>query len=116
MAIHRANIVYKYSVDMSSTIKNDTIVQAVSHQITGDLPDGDIVILNLKDGVYFGLNDVGRRIWCLIQEPLIVSEILKVLLDEYNVDPEECSREVIRLLIELQDHDLLLLRQEYVSA
>jgi len=37
-------------------------------QVSCDLA-GEAAILNLKNGVYYGLDPVGARIWNLIQEP-----------------------------------------------
>jgi len=41
----------------------------------------EAVILDLKSGVYYGLNDVGTRIWHLIQEPKTLNEIQDAILE-----------------------------------
>ncbi len=101
---------------MSSAIHEDTIVLAGSQQVTGDLPDGDVVILNLKDGVYYGLNEVGGRIWQLIQEPVTVYEIQEILLQEFDVDADQCYQDVVTLLRELASRGLIHLDQAVVHA
>lgn len=68
---------------------------------------GEAVILHLEDGVYFGLNEVGSRIWSLVAEPVRVDDVCGVIEHEYDVEPETCRRDVLRLLQELADHDLL---------
>jgi hypothetical protein len=68
---------------------------------------GEAVILHLEDGVYFGLNEVGSRVWSLLTEPVRVGDVCSVIENEYDVDPETCRRDVLRLLEELADHDLL---------
>ena len=60
-------------------ISEHSVVIASSEQVSCDL-DGEAVILNLKDDVYYGLNPVGARIWNLIQEPKTVGKIKDVLL------------------------------------
>ena len=52
---------------MQKTLFRDAIVKAAKEQVSCDLA-GEAVILNLKSGQYFGLNEVGTRIWNLIQE------------------------------------------------
>jgi hypothetical protein len=79
-------------------VSEQSIVTAASHQVSGVLPDGDVAILNLRDGVYYGLNPIGGRIWSLIQEPRSVAEVMDILLQEYEVEPEQCTREVTALL------------------
>jgi hypothetical protein len=69
--------------------------------------DGEAAILDVKEGIYYGLNPVGARIWNLVQEPTTVDEILKVLLEEYDVELEECRRDVYELIEELSDNGLV---------
>ncbi len=96
---------------MKLEINKNTIVSANTLQVTGDLPDGDVVILSLENGVYYGLNEVGARIWKLIQQPVSVRQVNDALLDEYEVDAEQCYQEVVRLLHELFSHELLRVRK-----
>lgn len=82
------------------------IVVAVKEQISSNLAD-EAVILNLKTGVYFGLNEVGARIWSLIQRPQSVQDLRDALLAEYEVEPEICDRDLLQLLQELKAADLI---------
>lgn len=99
---------------MKLEINENTIVTANTQQVTGDLPDGDVVILSLENGVYYGLNEVGAQIWKLIQQPVSVRQLNEVLLGEYDVDAEQCYQEVVRLLHELFDHELLRVENQVV--
>jgi len=67
----------------------------------------EAAILNLKSGVYFGLNTVGANIWKLIQEPRTIKEIRDVLVDEYDVEPKCCEKDILELLQELSTHGLI---------
>jgi len=67
----------------------------------------EAAILNLKSGVYFGLNTVGASIWKLIQEPRTIKEIRDVLVDEYDVEPKRCEKDILELLQELSTHGLI---------
>ncbi|MCK9625818.1 MAG: PqqD family peptide modification chaperone [Bacteroidales bacterium] len=46
-----------------------------SNIIDGELDDNQ-VMMHLEKGKYFGLNQVGKRIWELIEEPKSFSEII----------------------------------------
>jgi hypothetical protein len=72
---------------------------------------GEAVILNLKTGVYHGLDGVGARIWQLIQEPRTVEEICITLMDEYQVEKQRCETEVCSFLATLTDLNLALVRE-----
>jgi coenzyme PQQ synthesis protein D (PqqD) len=70
---------------------------------------GEAVILGLGTGTYFGLDPVGTRIWQLIEERGRVTEILAGLVEEYDVEPEQCERDLLRLLGELKCRGLITL-------
>jgi hypothetical protein len=53
---------------MKSAGSRHSIVVATKDQVSSDL-GGEVAILDLKAGVYYGLDTVGARIWNLIQEP-----------------------------------------------
>jgi hypothetical protein len=71
----------------------------------------ELVILNLKDGVYYGLADVGARIWALLQHPITVSAIRDALVAEYDVEPEQCGRDLGALLQDLAARGLIEVRE-----
>lgn len=91
---------------MKHKISRHSIVVATSDQVSSDLK-GEVAILDLKAGVYYGLDEVGARIWHLIQEPRTVDQIRDTLLQEYEVEPDRCEREVLALLQRLSDEGLL---------
>jgi len=91
---------------MKSRILGNSVVVAAKEQVSCDLC-GEAVILDLKSGVYYGLDTVGAQIWNLIQEPQSVNEVLTTLLEEYEVELERCERDLLELLQELAAHDLI---------
>jgi Coenzyme PQQ synthesis protein D (PqqD) len=98
----------------SSSISKNSTVAAISDQVSSDL-SGESVILNLKSGTYFGLNEVGSRIWQLIQEPKTVKDVCKSILEEYEVDAQTCETEVQALLVDLLAAQLVEIRDEVGS-
>jgi len=96
---------------MTSPIVGRSIIGATKEQVACDLA-GEAVILNLKDGTYYGLNSVGARIWHLIQEPKTVDEIRDAVLKEYDVEPDRCERDLMALLQELAAKELIEIRDE----
>jgi hypothetical protein len=74
-----------------------TVIAVAPDQVSSDLA-GEAVILNLKDGTYYGLNEVGARIWSLIQQPQTIGAVRDALMAEYTVDAERCERDLLTLL------------------
>lgn len=91
---------------MKSVISEGSMVVAVKHQVSSDL-GGEVAILDLGAGIYYGLDEVGARIWELIQEPRAVKEVQEVILEEYDVEPADGRRDVLALLQELADKGLV---------
>ena len=85
------------SKQLDREILESSIIVANEEQISSDL-GGEAVILNLKTGVYHGLNEVGARIWNLIEQPSSVSDIKQTLLQEYEVEAQQCDRDLKALL------------------
>lgn len=79
---------------------------AAKNQVSCDLA-GEAVILHLNSGTYYGLNAVGARIWSLVQAPMTVNDLRDALLQEYDVGPERCERELLTLLEELAAQGLI---------
>jgi len=92
--------------DLEIRLSRTSTVVAAKDQVSCDLV-GEAVILNLKSGVYFGLDPVGARIWNLIKDPKTVGAVIEAILQEYDVDPERCETDVIALLEELANRALL---------
>ncbi len=68
---------------------------------------GEAVILNLESGIYYGLNDVGARIWDLLSEPRDVVALRDALIEEYEVDAGTLQRDLIAILTSLVDSGLI---------
>lgn len=96
---------------MELTVSRDSIVVAANHQVSCDLA-GDAVILNLKTGVYYGLDAVGARIWNLIQAPMTVADIQDIVLKEYDVEAGRCEGDLLALLQELTAAELIEVHRE----
>lgn len=94
---------------MSTPISDRSVVVAIKDQVSCDLA-GEAAILNIKNGVYYGLDPVGARIWNLMQQPCAVFEIQNAITGEYDVEPERCARDLFGLLNRLLEEGLIEVR------
>ncbi|MEM1254757.1 MAG: PqqD family peptide modification chaperone [Cyanobacteria bacterium P01_H01_bin.21] len=92
-------------------ISPQAIISPMPEQISSEL-NSEAVILNLSSGVYYGLNEVGARIWQIIQEPCSLEKIQSALIEEYDVPPDVCKQEVLKLLLELKNANLIEISDE----
>ncbi len=102
------------SPELECKISESSLIVAAGNQVSSDL-GGEAVILDLKSGVYHGLNEVGARIWDLIQQPKAVKNIKQMLLQEYEVEPERCDRDLMALLQELKAAGLIEVKDETIA-
>lgn len=84
----------------------DTRVAASSSQIASKLGD-ESVILSLSDGMYYGLDAVGTRVWALLDRPRPVREICDAIEREHDVEAPECQQAVLALVRDLVDRGLV---------
>ena len=65
--------------------------------IDGEL-DNQQIMMHLENGKYYGLNPIGKRIWDLIVNPMSFEDIIEILLSEFEVSEEQCTKEVREFL------------------
>lgn len=85
--------------------RNSTIHMKRQLNVT-DL-SGEKVMIDFESGKYFMIKGVGNDIWDMIQEDIIVDEVIKKLLAEYEVTEEECEQSVMEFLAKLEDFQII---------
>ena len=72
----------------------------------------ELVLLNLRDGVYYGLEDVGARLWSLLKKPTTLPAIRDALVSEYDVEPQRCERDARALIGDLVARGLVTIQEQ----
>ena len=91
------------NLNQTITPSPDVISQEVS---------GETVLLDLESENYFGLDEVGTRIWQLIKETNNLKAIYDTLLGEYDVKEERLQQDLDTLLSEISGLGLITLEQQ----
>lgn len=71
--------------------------------------DGEAVLLNLDTGIYFGLNQVGTRVWSLLQQDGSLLRVFEEMRKEYDVAPEVLQTDLLVLVDRMQEKGLVRL-------
>lgn len=74
--------------------------------VTADL-DGEIGMMHIEKGMYYGFDTVGTRIWELIEKPNTVENIITALREEYDIDDTTCREDVNEFLQLLHKKELI---------
>ena len=69
--------------------------------------EGESVLLNLDSGHYFGLDEVGTRMWLLLTQHGQVEAAFYDLLDEYDVTEDKLRQDLLSFIDELASHQLV---------
>jgi hypothetical protein len=91
--------------NIEQSLRTATIC-ATKDQVSCDL-DGEAVILHKSTGTYFGLNEVGCRVWTILQKPCTYDDIVSKVLEEFEVDPAQLEPDLDKLLLKMLDARLI---------
>lgn len=69
--------------------------------------DGEAVVLGFETEKYYGLNNVGTRMWTVLVESPSIEDAYRKLLSEYDVDESELRRDLLELAEKLVEAKLI---------
>ena len=92
-------------------LNSTAIVKAATDQVSCDI-GSQKTILSLKNGIYYGLDSVGSRVWELVQTPRRFDDLETILLDEYEVEPERLGADLQKLCQGLAQAGLIEVQSE----
>ena len=96
---------------MSPVISHHSKVRSGPEQISVELA-GEVVILSTKSGVYYGLDEVGARVWHLLKEPKTIEDLLVTILQEFDTTADQCEPDLFDLLDDLRSKGLVEIYDE----
>lgn len=69
--------------------------------------DGDVVMMSIENGMYYGLTGTALQIWEVLTKPHTAAELLAKLLPLYEVNEEILHADVDVFLVEMQENGLV---------
>jgi hypothetical protein len=85
----------------------DTVLRVPDSVLFQQVSD-ESVLLDMDSEQYFGLDEVGTRIWQLIVEDGRLGDVHVAMLDEYDVDPQVLERDLLDLVGTLAQKGLVV--------
>lgn len=80
------------------SIEDNCILQRNDDKFLSTEVDGEVVIMNVDNGAYLGLNSVSSDIWEILETETPFSSLIETLLKTYEVSPKECKEDTIVIL------------------
>ena len=84
---------------------------AMARDVLASELGAEVVMLNLNDGTYYGLDGAGAEIWKRLQRTATVDEIVSAIVELYDVDAVRCREDVCTLLRQLLERGLVESRE-----
>ena len=72
--------------------------------------DGNIVMMSISEGTFFGLHDVGSAIWYLVENPTTIENIIIHILEKFDVSKEQCQSDILRFIEAMIEKKTLILK------
>jgi hypothetical protein len=77
-------------------------------EIASKVIDGEAIIINLANGVYYSMEKVGALVWDLLQAGHSLEEVISAVTGRYDVAREQAEANVCDLVQELVQENLVV--------
>jgi len=94
------------SSDQPAAINLNSVVRRNTDIASADV-DGDMVMMSIEKGDYYGANGIGTRIWEMMEQPQSVGTLCDGLMQRFEVDEATCHSEVLAFMEQLRENALL---------
>jgi hypothetical protein len=89
-----------------TTLTLDSLIRQHPEQIAAEA-DGEVLMMHIESGNYFGLNEVASYIWNQLEQPRRVAELCAAVLSEFAVDEARCQADVLIFLQGMPEDELV---------
>lgn len=87
-------------------LTDDRVIGRAEGQVSAEV-DGEIVLLSVAQGKYYGLDEIGSDIWRRLEDRVRVGELCGSLASDYDAPLETIRQDVFGLLEALHREDLI---------
>jgi hypothetical protein len=92
-----------------SSISKQAVILQKQETIISDM-DGDTVMMSIKNNKYYNLGSVGGIIWNKLLEPITIENLINDLTSEFEIEKENCEKQVLSFLESLYEENLIELK------
>jgi hypothetical protein len=92
---------------MRAKIDSNTLISRDQNPVTADM-DGELVMMSITRGNYYGLGEIGSQIWKKLETPQRVDSLCHHLMALYEIDEDTCTKDTIEFLEQLYGEGLIV--------
>lgn len=89
-----------------STISERARISINPQHLVAEL-DGDVVIMSIDTGTYYGLDAVGACVWKLLEQPRTFAEVIDGVVQQFEVDAEVVEKDLTAFLSEMRSEGIV---------
>jgi len=82
--------------------------QPREQEVASKVIDGEAIIINLANGVYYSIDKVGALVWELLQSGCTLEQVINTVTAQYDVTGEQAEANIRELVEELVQEDLVV--------
>lgn len=75
----------------------DSVLSQTTEQLATEL-DGEVLMMHIESGNYFGLNEVASFIWQQLETPMTAQALCAAIASEFDVAKEQCEADTLTFL------------------
>ena len=68
------------------------------HEAAAQVLDNEVIIIRLVDGIYYSMQGVGVLVWNLVEKGGCIEDIVKTVVEHYEVDVKRARKDVTNLI------------------
>ncbi len=85
-------------------------------EVASKVIDGEAIIINLANGVYYSMDKVGALVWDLLQAGHTLEEVIVGVTGRYDVARDQAESNVQDLVLELVQENLMVSTENGTAA
>ena len=100
-------------MENNNSIILNAIIQRNEAKFIANKLGEEMVMMNMENGDFITMNNVGADIWNLCEQPLFVKELVQKLLGLYNISEDQCINETIQFLQTSMDQNIFTIQNAH---
>ena len=92
-------------------VSMDTVLTQNKDLVASSI-DGEVVLMSIENGKYYGINPIGSRIWEILAYPTTYIDLIDTLLTEFDIDRITCEKKVTTFLKEIAAENIIEIKNQ----
>lgn len=90
------------------TIQDNSIIKRNGDIVFNKLDD-EIVMMSIKNGQYYGLDEIATSIYEMTETPVTFGNLIAQLLEHFDIDEKTCRKDVEVFLLQLESKEIVII-------